>query len=419
MSRVTRRLAMSHRLHAVSIAAALAIAVAASAEPVREPSPQAPGRLRGVHFNPVSPSPPGTGHWLADYHLIRDRVNRELDELIEETAVNFLDLMVLIPTTLQEKATPPSDDAEDVRAWANMTTLDNLVAFLDDCAQRDLVVEVDLATNMWIPARVDADNHIGRSEWWPEADETPWTESVVWYTQIIRYVEKSVRDPRSIACWVMMGNHQWGGAEPVTWDCPEKPDIAAYTERFVKEVWPRFREAAARPVGSPILLPIFADDAYWNEKTPEVRLSAFRNVKRWLVDDLAMPPDYWVMSTYPCCDPAQDGVHYLREIVRILGPDAARRIISTDFKGPGHPLDGQIVDKSHLSDAEVLRWHFDKVDAYGFAGWWIWSYMDRETDPTGLRRLDGAWKRNLTDIVRRRAGADADGQPAPPSASLP
>ena len=362
----------------------------------------APERLQGVHFNPVSETPPGTGHWLADYHFIRERVKGELAELVQETGINFLDVMVLIPTTLGAKATAPSDHAPDVREWANMTTLDNLVAFLDDCDRVGISVEIDLACNLWVPYSVDTPNHIGNSEWWPKPDDTPWTEAAVWYEQIIRYVESAVDRPESIALWSMMGNYQFGGAEPVTWDWPERPEVATWTERFVKEVWPRFRRAARRPVGSPIVLPILADDAYWNAKSPEMRLSSARNLKRWLVDDLGMPPDYWVMTTYPCCDPATDGFTYLRETVRILGPENASRIISTDLKGAGHQIAPCIADKSGLSDADVLRWHFAKVTEYGFGGWWIWSYQDSKTEPTGLRDLQWQWKPELVQAVRER-----------------
>jgi len=384
-----------HAALAVALTGALSVGIAHAEGRV-------PEKLQGVHFNPVSPSPPGTSHWLVDYHLIRDRARREVAELVAETGINFLDVMVLIPFTLREKATAPSDDARDVTEWANMTTLDNLVAFLDDCHEVGVSVEIDLCTNMWVPHNVDTAEHIGNSEWWPKPDETPWTESAVWYAQIIRYVEERVAAPESIAMWTMMGNYHFGGAEPVTWDCPEKPEIATYTERFVHEVWPQFHEAARRPVGSPIMLPIFADTEYWNAKPPQVRLSSVSNLRRWLVDDLHLPPDYWVMSTYPCCDPATDGFQYLREIVRILGPENAGRIISTDFKGAGHDIAPCIVDKSGLSDVDVLRWHFDKVTEYGLSGWWIWSYQDSPTEPTGLRDLQGHWKPDLVNAVRER-----------------
>jgi hypothetical protein len=377
----------------------VAFALLASAEA------DAPERLQGVHFNPASSAPPGTGHWLADYHLIRERVKREVGELVAETGVNFLDVMVLIPTTLREKATAPTDAARDVTDWANLTTLNNLVAFLDDCHRLGISVEIDLCSNLWVPYRIDTENHIGRSEWWPKPDDTPWTEAAVWYEQTIRYVEGSVSAPESIALWTLMGNHQLGGAEPVTWDWAERPEVATYTERFVKEVWPRFRRAARRPIGSPIMLPILADTPYWRAKSAEARLSSFRNLKRWLVDDLGMPPDYWLMSTYPCSDPATDGVAYLREIVRILGPGNAGRIISTDFKGAGHDLGSCIVDKSRLSDADALRWHFAKVTEYGFGGWWIWSYQDSPQEATGLRDLQGRWKPDLVRVVRERTAA--------------
>ncbi len=377
--------------------------VLAAGATVAAPAPAAAAeRLFGVHFNPQSASPPGTGHWLLDYPLIRERVQRELAELVQETGANFLDVMVLIPFTLRDKATPPTDAARDVSEWANLTTLANLVDFLDCCHRLGVSVEIDLATNQWLPYRIDTARHIGQSEWWPKPDDTPWSEAAVWYEQIIRHVEAAVADPASIACWTMMGNYQLGGAEPVTWDWPEQPEVMAFTERFVKEVWPRFRAAAKRPVGSPIMLPILADSEYWRRQTPEMRLSSVRNLKRWLVDDLRLPPDYWVMSTYPCCDPATDGVHYLREIVRILGPENAHRIISTDFKGEGHTLTSCIVDKAGLPGAEVLQWHFGKVTEHGFGGWWVWSYQDGEREATGLRDRQGRWKPELVRAVRQQ-----------------
>ncbi len=367
------------------------------------PAPE-PRELAGVHFNPTSPVPPGSGHWLVDYHLIRDRVNAELADLVRETGINFLDVMVLIPYTLREPGLSPSDEAKDAAEWANLRTLDNLVDFLDYCHTLGVSVEVDLATNQWIPFSVDTAQHIGASEWWPEPDDTPWSEAAVWYTQLVQYVETRVKHPEAIALWVPMGNYHWGGAEPVTWDFPEQPEIGQYTERFLKYIWPRVLAAAKRPVGSPIMLPIFADTPYWSAKPPLARLSSFSNVHRWLVADLRLPPDYWVMSTYPCCDPAPDGVYYLSEIVRILAEGNSAPIISTDFKGAGHSLEGTILDKSALSEAEVLRWHFAKGDEYGFAGWWMWAYQDTATDQTGLRRLDGEWKRDLTTVISKRKG---------------
>jgi hypothetical protein len=283
--------------------------------------------------------------------------------------------------------------------------LASLVSFLDCCHRLGVAVEIDLCSNLWVPYRVDTAHHIGRSEWWPKPDDTPWTEAAVWYTQIVRWVEARVAAPESIALWTLMGNYQLGGAEPVTWDWPEQPEVLAYTERFVKEVWPRFREAATRPVGSPVMLPILADNEYWRRKTPDVRLSSVRNLKRWLVDDLHLPPDYWVMSTYPCCDPATDGCHYLAEIGRILGPGSAGRIISTDFKGEGHTIAPCIADKSGLDGAAVLQWHLDKVSEYGFAGWWMWSYMDGEREATGLRDRQGRWKPELVATLRKRTAA--------------
>ncbi|NBX48799.1 hypothetical protein EBT25_02445 [bacterium] len=113
--------------------------------------------------------------------------------------------------------------------------------------------------------------------------------------------------------WCPIGNYQVGAAEPVVWDNAARPEIGQYTERFIKAVWPVFRATGKRPKAAPILFPIFAADDYWKTKTPADRLSGFTNVKRWIVDDLKQPPDYWVMSTYPACDPAPDGFHYLQK----------------------------------------------------------------------------------------------------------
>jgi len=368
-------------------------------------APVPPERLCGVHFNPVSPSPPGTGHWLLDYPRIRERVDGEVADLVRETGANFLDVMVLIPFTLRQKATAPKDTATDIAEWANLETLAGLVQFLDACHRLGVAVEIDLCTNLWVPYRVDTEHHIAQSEWWPKPDETPWTEAAVWYEQIIRWVEARVAAPESIALWTPMGNYQFGGAEPVTWYWPEQPEVMAFTERFVKEVWPRFRTAATRPVGSPIMLPILADTQYWRRQTAAKRLSSVQNLKRWLVDDLHRPPDYWVMSTYSHCDPASDGTRYLAEIVRILGPENARRILSTDFKGEGHATAPCIADKAGRSGVDILQWHFGKVSEYGFGGWWIWSYMDGDREPTGLRDRQGRWKPELVHAVRERTAA--------------
>ena len=132
----------------------------------------------------------------------------------------------------------------------------------------------------------------------------------------------------------------------------------------------------------------------------------FSNLKKWIVDDFALPPDYWVMTTYPFCDPAPDGFHYLRRIVEILGKETAPRVISTDFKGPGHDkeLKESIISAGDHSGPDMLRWHFRKSAEYGFAGWWIWAYQDQEADNqrTGIRALDGQWKTDLLQAVKQQ-----------------
>ena len=105
--------------------------------------------------------------------------------------------------------------------------------------------------------------------------------------------------------WCMMGNYHWGVAEPVLWDNTNRPEVAQCTERFLKVVWPSIPLRRQTAQGGPILLPIFAAGGYWEKKTPMDRLAGFTSLKRWLVNDLKQPPDYWVMTSYPYCDPAR------------------------------------------------------------------------------------------------------------------
>lgn len=137
-------------------------------------------------------------------------------------------------------------------------------------------------------------------------------------------------------------------------------------------------------------------------KSAEQRLAGFTNLKKWLVEDIGLGPDYWPMSTYTFSDPAGDGVYYLRKIVEILGEENAGRILSTDFKGPGHEeeLKESIVSAEGRSGREMLEWHFGKCREYGFAGWWIWSYQDRGEQRTGIRGEDGEWKAELLEAVK-------------------
>ena len=206
----------------------------------------------------------------------------------------------------------------------------------------------------------------------------------------------------------MFGHYQLGAAEPILWDTPWNPKIKVYTERFVKKVWPHFYRAGERPKGAPILLPILAG----KEATPSYRLSGFRNLKKWLVYDLNMPPDYWIMSTYVKSDPAADGFYYLKHIVEILGRKNANKIISTDFKGPGHENDDPpgVIDRSNLTGPEMLQWHFNKAKEYGFAGWWWWAYRDGATPngtPAywGIRDDKDNWREDLVKVIAQQKQA--------------
>lgn len=397
--------------------AALALAVA----PVRAfATPR--GGWRGVHFNPQVAADPHFP-WLLLYAPHRDAVRSALRELVREARLNLVSVFVMIPHSLR---TPGRGNrvGERLEDWANLAYLDNVAAFVDDCHAAGLSVELDLVDNRWVPHTVDPDNHIGKpgNPWWPVADQNPWEEAAAWYAQMIAGIEARTRHPEAIAFWCMMGNYTHGAAEPVLWSDAGRPEVLHWTERFVKAVWPAFRRAGRRPKAAPILLPIFARGGYWEGRSPEERLSGFTHLKRWLVDDLRLPPDLWVMSAYPFCDPAPDGVRYLERIVRILGKGSARRLLSTDLKSEGHDLSGTILDAERRPGAERLRWQLEKCREYGFAGWWMWAYQDTPSDRTGLRGRDGAWKRDLLDIVRRagrqgRAAAMASGLARPPPAA--
>lgn len=377
--------------------------VACAAEQTPDAELPAPPRTgwRGVFFNPQVAAV-GDLPWLLHYGAHREMVQRVLAELRANIGINLVDVQVLIPHSLRVPARG-NLVGEPIEEWANTGFLDNIALFVDDCHAAGVAVELDLADNRWLPSTVDPEGHIGKpgNAWWPQPDSTPWDEAAEWYAGVIRYVEMRSAHPEAIAMWCLMGNYALGGAEPVLWHNSNRPEIGQFTEQFVKAVWPVFRTAGKRPKAAPILFPIFAADDYWRTKPPADRLSGFMNLKRWIVDDLEQPPDYWVMSTYPSCDPAPDGVRYLEKIVDILGPANARRILSTDLKGPGHEdeIRGTILNGEDVAGPEILRWHFAKCREYGFAGWWIWAYQDTPTSKMGLRSMDGTWKAELVSEI--------------------
>ena len=292
------------------------------------------GGFRGIFFNPQFGS--GARYpWMAHYTKCRNQVREVLQELKDEADLNLVVIFVRMNRTLLNPTVAPLE-GQALTDWANIEYLDNVAAFVDDCHDVGLEVALDTACNLWVPYFVDTENHVSNRDLWPVPDDTPWYEAAQWYREVITYVEGRAKHPENIAMWSMMGNYTLGPAEPVLWDYPEKPVIIEYTERFVKHVWPVFRAAGTRPKAAPYAFPIFSNSPYWMAKSPEERLSGFTNLKKWLIDDLNLPPDYWPMSTYPFCEPAPDGVHYLQKIVEILGRENASRILSTDLKGPGH-----------------------------------------------------------------------------------
>ena len=367
--------------------------------------------LRGVYFNPrIRPDPEVS--WLLYYGEHRSQSRASVQEMVDHASLNFVVIFLLMPHSLRTPKIAP-EPGQPLGEWANVAYLDNVALFIDDCYEFGVSAALDMGNNLWVPYSVDTENHrvgvpddpSGRDPWWPVADETPWDESLTWYTQIIEYVERQARHPESIAWWCMGGNYSLGGSESVLWNNDSYPEIISYTEKFVKEVWPSFLVAGKRPKAAPYILPIFSKNAYWMAKPPEERLSACTNLKKWLVDDLHLPPDYWPMTSYPFCDPAPDGFCYFRKIVEIIGKENASRIVSTDFKGSGHEFEMKdcIITTKKASDAEILNWHFRKCMEYGFAGWWIWEYQDTPHYTWGIRDFDGGWKQDLVGIIRRQA----------------
>ncbi len=375
-----------------------------SAPEDHSPRPRTSRGLRGVFFNPqVKRSESPEFPWLLLYPQCRSEVRTHLKELVTKTDINFVSIFVNIAHSLKHPSQSPQE-GQPLTAWANTSYLDNVASFIDDCHTAGVSVEIDLACNMWVPPSVEPKHQIANSGNWPMPGESPWIESALWYRETINYIEGRTKHPEQIALWCMMGNYEFGETEPCLWDRDDHPAIAASTEKFVKYVWPIFRAAGKRPKSPPIMLPIFSNNPFWIARSPKARLSGFTNLKKWIVDDLALPPDYWVMTTYPFCDPAPDGFAYLRAIIEILGPANASRIISTDLKGPGHDqeLRDSIISPGGKSGAEMLQWHFQKSAEYGFAGWWVWAYQDTPNATTGIRNRVGDWNQDLVPIIKHQ-----------------
>jgi len=223
-----------------------------------------PGGFRGVFFNPNIRHDNMAGYpWLVfDPYgtAYRVEIRAALRELVAEANINLIDVFIPIPFTLAHPPQAPRAD-QPLREWANIAYLDHVALFVDDCHDAGVRVEFDLADNRWIPYSVDSEHHIGRpgGQSWPVADESPWDESATWYREVINYVESRAKHPESIAMWCMMGNYQWGTAEPCLWDDEENPAVKSNTEEFVKRVWPVFRSAGKRPKAAPIMLPILSN----------------------------------------------------------------------------------------------------------------------------------------------------------------
>ena len=270
-------------------------------------SPAHAGQWRGVFFNPHVPHAAMAGYPWPVFKPYRDayrqQIRAALHQLADETHLNFIALFIPIPLRL---AHPPQGPRRTSRIaeWADMTYLDHVALFIDDCMRPDCRSELDLARQSGgaVQRRFGAAHRTPGNPVGPVADDTPWTKAATWYREVIEYVESRTQYPERIAMWCMMGNYQLGTAEPCLWNTDANPAILAHTREFVRSVWPVFRAAGSRPKAAPIMLPIFSNTEYWMRRTPEERLSALSNLKRWIVDELAQAPDYWLL----------DGVSLLR-----------------------------------------------------------------------------------------------------------
>jgi len=363
--------------------------------------------FRGVFYNPDIFHPQIHGYpfphflYYAIHPHYRIEIRESLNELVDVN-INLVSVFVCNLHTFDDHKSPNEAD-QSIDEWGNFAFLSGLSLFIDDCYDAGISVEIALVDNRWIPYTVDSTNHIGQpGGFWPVAGDTPWKEAANWYSSVINYVEENTNHPESIAMWSMMGNYQYGSAEPMLWSNPANPKISEYTERFVKEVWPVFFESGERPKGSPYSFPIFSNNSYWMSKTPDQRLEGVLNIHKWLVDDLNLSPDYWMISTYPFSDNAGDGFNYIDRIVEIFGRENANKIISTDLKSEGHEADlvNTIIQIDGKTGADMLDWNLKQVKEYGFAGWWIWSYQDAHAnDNRGIKRLDGTWKMDLIEVI--------------------
>ena len=362
--------------------------------------------FRGVEFNPYVIHATFDGYmfpYFRDYDgAYREGIKAALRDLVDK-GFNYIAVWLCNLHTMKTSIGIGNKAGSPIEEWGNLNYLDSFALFLNDCYEADINVGVDLVDNRWVPYSVRPNEHIGKpGGWWPQASDEPWKEAATWYTEVIEYIEAKVMNTEVIAMWNMMGNFQWGASEPVLWDDLYENSIVEHTEIFVKYVWPQFVAAGTRPKGSPYVFPILSDNSYWMARTPLERLSGFINLHKWLVLDLGLPPDYWLMTTYAYCDPIDD-YNYLEKISEILGEGNDAKIITTDFKLT-EAFRGTIINPDGLSRQwpDMIKWHLDKADDYGYAGWWIWAYQDRPDELTGLKDTDGNWKDGVLDAIFNR-----------------
>jgi hypothetical protein len=139
----------------------------------RRPLPRNSPGLRGVFFNPQvnrgkSPEFP----WLLLYPQCRNEIRVHLQELVRTTDLNFVCIFVNIAHSLRQPSQSPPE-GQPLIAWANTAYWDNVAAFIDDCASAGVSVEIDLASNLWVPRSAEPLHQIANSGNWPMPGEAP------------------------------------------------------------------------------------------------------------------------------------------------------------------------------------------------------------------------------------------------------
>ncbi len=118
-------------------------------------------KFKGCYFIPYTTNFGVDCTWISFYHQtdVKEEVNNELDELIDKTGVNCIQLGMEIARMLGDVDTLPQPGG-DIEDWANMTYINNMATFINYCDSKGIGVIFELCTNCWIPGFVRTENHI-------------------------------------------------------------------------------------------------------------------------------------------------------------------------------------------------------------------------------------------------------------------